>query len=314
MKTGTTLPNQSLLDIILTEYGSMEAGMKVAAENDMEIGSVPLTESVVLLPEVAEDNVDLPTIEYLRRERIVLGTAYSAGLGYHIALRPRIFAVPNEVGDPHVMGYYRFEMQAAVDFSHINPIEADFPGGNRLYYQTEERYIMGLPPENAIPEFVTPMSAIVVPYKLPWTVGFGYMMTWSDLSAAHVTTTYRDIAGNVAYVAPVTIFDNTTNTVVERLLGDLTLELLSSAPSTVTIRLTRSHPTIGLANFSSYSMDWLDAAATGSPDPEDPGNPDKTVLTLNVGVHKVGLKTIYMNPAAGVIYPASAFTMIIIVE
>lgn len=157
MKKGIVQPNQSLLDVVITEYGTVEAAVSVAMVNGIEIGIVPLTGTSVNLPEVSDEDVGIQTIEYLRREKILLGTAYTSGLSYWIVLRPVIYAVPNETGDPHVMGYYRFEMQGSAGFLNINPIDVDFPGNNRINYQTEERYILGLAPESALPESVTAM-------------------------------------------------------------------------------------------------------------------------------------------------------------
>ncbi len=56
-KTIRTQPNQSLLDMILTEYGTLEAGMQVAAANNIDLSNLPMPGSLCDMPEVAGGKV-----------------------------------------------------------------------------------------------------------------------------------------------------------------------------------------------------------------------------------------------------------------
>lgn len=311
MKTVRTQPNQSLLDIILTEYGSLEAGMQVAAANDTDISSIPMTGSVHNLPVVQSGSIDFEGTGYLRQNSVVIGTLALPVLEYMIVLRPVLAIVPNVVGDPHIIGYYSYDFTEAPGFIHTNPLASSYLSDNRVFYETEERHLTGLPPESSLPLSVTAMPAISIPYRLLWTVGLGYMMVWSDLTSPIVTGTYEDVEGNKAFYAPLTILDNATHTVIEHLIGDLSVELVSATASLATFRLIRSHVPIVLANFREHTIDWLEAAAAGVPDPLDPTNPDTTIITLGAGVHTIGIKTTYYFPGGTPAYPASAFTLAI---
>ncbi|MCF8448958.1 MAG: hypothetical protein K9G49_03710 [Taibaiella sp.] len=311
MKTVRTQPNQSLLDIILTEYGSLEAGMQVAAANNIDISSIPMTGSVHNLPIVQSGSIDFEGTGYLRQNSVVIGTLALPLLEYMIVLKPVLAIVPNVVGDPHIIGYYSYDFTESPGFIHINPLASAYPSDNRVYYETEERYLTGHPPESSLPLSVTAMSAASIPYKLTWTVGLGYMMVWSDITFPVVTGTFEDVEGNKAYYAPLTILDNTTQDVIEHLMGDLSVALVSATASLATFRLTRSHIPILLANFREHTMEWLEAATTGTPDPLDPLNTNKTIITVGAGVHTVGIKTTYLFPGGTPSYPASAFTMVL---
>ncbi len=306
-------PNQSLLDIILTEYGSLEAGMKVAAANNTNISSVPEVGGHLIMPEVKQEITDFANVAYLRQNDVVIGTLSLPGLGYEIVLKPGLEVVPNTSGNPHTIGYYSFDVIGSADFVHLFPLSGAYLSDNQLQYESEERYIFGEDAETAAQLSVTPMSALSIPYILPWSVGFGYMIVWSDLTQPIVTTTFKDSEGNEAYAAPMTVLDNISQVVIEQFMGDIDVEIVAATNSSIILRLTRSHPPVSLTNFRNVSMEWLGEAVSSDPDPSDPENPDKCVVSLGAGTHTIGLKTRYViegssSPAA---YPASAFTMVI---
>jgi hypothetical protein len=304
-------PNQSLLDMILTEYGSLEAGMDVAFANDADISNLPLAGSSWTMPTVGSESVDLQGVEYARRDSIIFGTSARENLGFSVVLQPMMHVVPNVTGAPHALGYYSFDLSGEPGFVHAYPLEDMYLANNLLHYESEERYIFVEPDETSLPLAVTPMTDITIPYKLIWTVGFGYMIVWSDLAQPVVTATFRDIEGNQAYSAPVTVLDNLTMNVVGHLIGTISVDVVSATPSVLTLRLTRSHPPISLTNFSTHTMNWLEGALIGLPDPLDPGNPDKTIISLGPGVHTIGLQTDYFYPGGSTQYPSSAFTMVL---
>jgi len=314
IKKNRTLPNQSLLDMILTEYGTLETGMAVAAANNVDISNIPLMGGLKEMPVVPEESIDLDSTFYLRKNNISIGTLALPSLEYSIVLKPRLHIVPNAAGDPHVLGYYSFDLIEAAGFIHTNPLENTYLSDNKIHYETEERYLTGEPDETSLPVAITPMPLISIPYRPVWSAGYGYMLVWSDIEAPVVTATYRDIEGNEAYSAPLVALDNITMGVVELFMGDIAVEFVSATSASISLRLTRSHPPIFLANFAHHTMEWLEQATMGTPDPLDPLNANKTIITLGAGAHIVGLKTTYYFPSGTPAYPSSAFTMVIQVQ
>ncbi len=312
-KVVTVAPNQSLLDMILSEYGSLEAGMKVALANNVDISDIPATGNSRNMPLVPQELQDMEGMKYLRENGIVIGTLALPPLTYELLLKPSMYTMENAVGAPHTVGYYSFDVKEAAGFIHLNPLADTYPGDNRLYYQTEERHILGYAPESDLPAAITPMTDISIPYILPWTVGLGYMVVWSDLATPVVTPTYEDIEGNKAYAAPVTVLDNSSQDIVAQFIGDMNMELVSASASSVTVRLTRFHAPIAMTNFHDHTLEWLEEALLGSADPLDPSNPDKRILTLTAGTHTVGVKANYFFPLTipPHPYPSSALTMVI---
>lgn len=309
------LPNQSLADMIIAEYGSLEAGMAVAAQNGIDISHVPVPGDYITMPDVGTEKMDLGNAEYIRRNDVTIGTLSQPELSFSIVLKPVMVVQPTESGDPHALGYYAFALQSTADFVNANPLVNDYLSENPLNYETEERYIAGHLPEHSGPSAISPMPATSIPYHLPWTVGLGYMLVWSELSNPVVTPTFRDNQGNEAYCAPLTLLDNVDMAVViDRLIGDISIDVVATSQWTITLRLTRSHTPIVLADFADHTMQWLGVAATGSPDPDDPGNPDKTMLYLTAGTYTLGLKTNYFFPGGVPVFPSSAFTMVISVN
>ena len=65
-------PNQSFLDVILQGCGALEAGMLVAAENDISISILPDVDSPVLI--IQHDQDDKTVLKYLAQSGIVIGT------------------------------------------------------------------------------------------------------------------------------------------------------------------------------------------------------------------------------------------------
>jgi len=306
-------PNQSLLDIVATEYGTLEAAMIVCTANNVGISHLPATGDVFILPEVVDEKIRQNNVQYLRRNKIVIGTMASHILDYEMVLKPAMKIVTNVTGDPHVLGFYSFDFVGLSDFVNVYPLTDAYLSENRLYYSSEERHLMGLTPEYAPPSAIYPMSEMSIPYVLPWTVGFGYMLVWSELSTLPVSCTFKDIEGNMAYAAPLTLLDNTSHTVMEDFIGDVVVEKISATIDGVTLRLTRYHAEIESVNMQDYSMEWLGVAVAGIPDPEDPLNEDIRLVTLASGVHTMGVKTTYYFPYTTPPhpYPSSARTMVI---
>lgn len=305
--------NQSLLDIVLTTYGTLEAAMETAFKNGIPLSYVPEPGSEYLLPEVDAKETDQSNVSYLDERGIVLGTLHQPVLGCEVVLMPRMHVVPNIAANPHTIGYYSFDLVEDAGFVNAYELVDNYLSDNELCYETEERWLGGSPFETAVELTATPMSAKSIPCKLPWSVGLGYLLVWSDPGRSVVTATFRDVEGNEAYSAPLTILDNLSQDIQEHLIGEIALEILSATPASVRLRLTRSHPPIGLLNFRDYEMEWLGVASDGEPDTDDPENSDKTIILLGAGVHTLGLKTTYYYPLSTPPspYPSSAFTMTI---
>ena len=73
-KTITARPNQSMLDIVLMEYGTLQAAMEVMAENDTSISAVPDAGSEWIMPVVDDAALDKQAAGYLKQNKIEIGT------------------------------------------------------------------------------------------------------------------------------------------------------------------------------------------------------------------------------------------------
>lgn len=105
----------------------------------------------------------------------------------------------------------------------------------------------------------------------------------------------------------------------EYLLTDLAVDFVSSDGYTATLRLTRSHATTLHMNiyppYGHMNMVWLNDALGGSPDPADPLNIDKTIVTLGPGTYTLGVGTSYVNDVIHYTYTSqSASTMVITIS
>jgi hypothetical protein len=313
MGTIKVMPNQSMLDVILQGCGSLEAGMQFCNDNGIAISDYPDVGTIYKVSNESQATGDQGVLQYFAQNGLVIGTLGAVPvLGFSIVLKPVMHVLPGDPNPPSVSGYYTYNFQADTGFINVNAIAAgDYPSvNNPVLYETEDRVIAGYAPETTDEDAVSMlMSARQLQYKIPWVMWRGFMMIWSDLSVAEKTATFVDVTGNQAYVSPLIVLDSTTQNVEEYLIADLLVELVSAAHNTVTLRLTRSHGPVAHVDFETHVMSWLHDATGGTPDPLDPANPDKIILTLPEGSYTFGVGTVYWNVTHE--YPASAFSMVV---
>ncbi len=306
------LPNQSMLDIVLQSCGTLDAAMQMMMTNEMSISDYPLVGNTLLT-----DNDKIPiakdkdVLHYLSQNGIVIGTlGANIALGFRVLLKPVMQAVPVTATLPSITGDYEFDFSAAPGFVNFYTIpHALYPDNNNiLWYSNKVRYLAhDAPYANLCTGSY--MNDRLLHYYLLWEASHGFTLAWIDLGAINKTATFIDEMGNQAYSAPLIVFDSDTQSVVDYLLADLSIELVSATTGFATLRLTRSHTPATLTDFSDHTMIWLNDAAGGTPDPLDPSNPDKTILVLPAGRYTFGVGTTYTD--GPITYPPSAFTEVI---
>jgi hypothetical protein len=286
--------------------------MAFALENNISLSELPPAGTTFRLPDIASTSKDNDTIRYFKQNGIVSGTrGVMPPLTCTTILKPVMTAVPIATEPPHTLGYYSYNLVATSSFTNTFELQADYPSDNSVIFQTEDLYVTGHPSHTTAQFVVSPMASKSVTYRVNWGEGFGYMMVWSDMAVPITTATFRDMAGNQALVAPVLVFDNLSQDLIMYLIADIMVETVMATSDVVTIRLTRSHSSILLADFAHHSMNWInDTGATLEPDPLDPTNPDKALVSLALGIYTVGVQTDYELPGIAT-YPPSTFTMVI---
>jgi hypothetical protein len=312
-RTAIAKPNQSLLDIIVTEYGTLEAGMLMAWETGLSISTFPSPGSEIEIPTLPANGIltDDTARSYLKQNSIVIGTkGIAEPLTMTVVLKPRMQVVPNIAAPPHVIGYYSYDFEAAADFINSYELVDSYLSTNDVHYETEELYVTGVPYQTGTQLYVAPMTAKSIPYQLAWTVGFGYMMVWSPPAAPISTATFKDVEGNIAIVSPLIILNNVSQDLILYLIADIDVEVISSTSSDITLRLVRHHAPSYVPDFNNFTMSWLEAALDAIPDPADPSNDDVRILTVFPGNYTIGVETSYQH-AFGYVFPSSTFTMVI---
>lgn len=226
-------------------------------------------------------------------------------------LRPMMRVIPNSVTPLIISGHYSYDFLAS-GFKHIFDLKDNYDGDNKVTFETIGRYIAGNPDQNYIPS-VSAMPDLSIPYEIAWVDHRDEMMVWSDIEEDPQTATFEDVEGNKAICAPVIIMNATANAVLDYMLASIRIDVVSATPETITLRLTKIHAAPYLAVFDTIIMDWLNDANVGSPDPADPTNVDKTIITLGIGTYTFGVKTnyTYTLPVPDVVFPPSVFTMVI---
>ncbi len=66
------LPNQTMLDVVLTKYGTMECGMAFLQANNCSIADTVVVGTVYNAPVLADS--DAEALAYLRQKGVVIGT------------------------------------------------------------------------------------------------------------------------------------------------------------------------------------------------------------------------------------------------
>ncbi len=313
MSTIKALPNQSMLDIINQGCGSLEAGIQFCLDNGIAISDYPEVGTIYNISNKAINKGDAGILQYLAQNGIVLGTlGVVPVLGFTVVLKPVMEVVPSDPHPPSVSGFYSYNFQAdTAAFINLNAIAGgDYPTSNIVIYETEDGILAGDAPDTVAENASSlVMSSRLIPYKIPWAPYRGFMMIWSDLGVTAKTATFIDAKGNQAYVSPMIVLDSATQNVEEYLVADLVVELVSAGYNTIQLRLTRFHPPVAHADYVNHVMSWLHDAAGGTADPLDPGNADKTIVTLHRGTYTFGVGTVYWN--GSMVYPASAFSMVV---
>jgi hypothetical protein len=330
-QTITVKPNQSIEDVILMACGSVEGGMAFCALNNISISDIPGVGRLYLVPAFEEnadgllaDNsneVDPGVLQYLGQNEIIIGTLGTLpppppALGFSIILKPVMAASYTSLSDPTTLGYYPVAYDGTGAFIAVNGLAAAYPGSQSLNKQDTVSMHGG-----AIPTLVSetghlPMTSKRLIYHVPWPGPLGDIWVWPPAVTGPTTITFEDTAGNEAYISPVVVLYDHTAGIEEYLIANMTIDFVSSDGYTATLRLTRSHaPTAHINILPPYGhmvMAWLEDALGGTPDPSDPSNADKTIISLAPGTHRLGVGTSYVNDVIHYTYAAtSAFTMVI---
>lgn len=197
-------------------------------------------------------------------------------------------------------------------FVNLYPLLPTYLTTNTVQWQSANDYLGGVVETiTTQTSLSTGMSGGVVDYIAPTLPEPGEIRVyWNDLEAPILTITFKDINGNQAEICPV-IFVNDTYTSGEYLLGALTIALVEQEETYVKLRVTKSHAAITTTNVALGGMFWLHDALGGTPDPLDPTNENKTILTLATGNYKMGVLTTYTTTGGALDWPKSRFTMVI---
>ena len=285
----------------------MEGAMQFCWDNGVAISDVPVVGTVYQVSDAAialAGAAGLSVLQQVANDGIVFGTLgpLPAPPTMRVVLMPVLKAVPAAVPIPATTGNYQFSVQGDVGFVDVYGLVSGVGGypsePNTVNYITAD--LLGGSSASVNELATTDMTAKHIDYHIPWTAGHSYMIVFSLFSPLFSLVTFEDTEGNKAHCFPIIILNSTTQAVKEFLIPALLVELVSSAPGSVTVRLTRSHYTPTLAGLSVFNMIWTDEAITGGagisgmgPDPGDPTNADKMVCTLLPGVYTFGVGANY---------------------
>ena len=336
-KTITVKPNQSMLDIILMSTGSLEAAIQFCKEQNVSLTDIPIVGTEYKVNRKNDNwNTDEGVTKYLDQNGIIIGTLGDMPptpplpawpLNMAVAMKPTMNIVSLTSTLPSVLGYYYFELQEKTTgsggytgFINRYPLVANYspgyPNNNHVFYEPESSLISGSP-ASSLPEYLSqPMTDKKIRYGLPWTSGTGKIFVWGANVSGVETATFEDINGNTARWSPVIVLKANDQVIDDCLIADIKVDLISSTSTEAILRIARKHdPATGHSFYTPYgaiNMSWTGAAAGGVPDPSDPGNTNKTVITVPAGIYKIGVSTTYVNNLiGGFTYPNSVAELVL---
>jgi hypothetical protein len=245
-------------------------------------------------------------------------TTTAAPLAMSVILKPMMKMTMVGSFDPSLTGGYDFKWEGDTGFINTYALLSSYTSPNRFLFMPRQTWVTSGHISGvtiATESSASAMTAKSIPFSGTVTsVSGGIMLVWQqedDIYHAGIATVWEDVHGNAATQCPFFILAANTNTVLGYKQCNITATQVSATSSTVTIRLTRT-PDIGSPTFSpalTPTMSWLNTATLGSPDPLDPTNPNKTIITVGAGVYSVGVLAKYFDGA--IEYPESIQTMVL---
>jgi hypothetical protein len=320
-KTITAQQNQSIPDIVHMAYGTLEALMPFCRANNISPTDIPVAGTVFVAPDVV-DNMVVPVnagvLKYIQRNKITIGTA-AVGVeppppppgevsGMRVLLYPFVDSETGTAAD----GTLHIENIPTTIFENYHPLDSDWPisaeGYNVLKTQWVASFLSGggMPgTPDSTDSFPATMSDINVYWEgMDVPSGSFVLMAWSALGTMPSTLTYRDVMGNEARVSPLLFIHSIPMpALMARVLPKIEVDLVGIIGDMATVRFKRYEtPIPTMPAFSQAGIEWVTDVGY-SPDPSDPTNDDKIIITVPVGVYRVGVIQSIKATASSILMP-----------
>lgn len=189
-------------------------------------------------------------------------------------------------------------------FINFYALQTTWLNGNLLGSRNDSAIHSGLPVAGTPP---------VIPFTnmLSKTINYNFNLSgitdyfWNPnqiiLPTPNGTIMFADVVGNLAWVSPV-IVGRPANAFMEYYAPSIQCDFVSTDGYTCTMRLTRQHnggAIIDTVTTGALTMQWINDAAYGYPDPANPGNSNIVLVTKPVGKYNFGVHCIYTDITGG---------------
>ncbi|GAA4465255.1 hypothetical protein GCM10023093_17090 [Nemorincola caseinilytica] len=302
----TVQPNQSILDVVLNEYGSLEAAMTFCTANGISLSTIPVAGTTYQVPASIEGNAI--SLAYLRSRDITIGTAdvnveIPGPLIASIVLRPYEMSI--NLNGYH-LGEFGLRWVSHVAFYNRYPLLEDWVVPPKLILTSIEQW--DIPPSGlAGAEAELLLSAGQMFEKIlefpPTTesVGAGVHFWYSDPSSfwENAVARFEDVEGNSAVCAPVVVYYSPTATLYT-IIGQLQLHIGTQIGESYIQPITILHPPDNpvfnvLYHKIIYQTSSGEEVSTGAL-----ATGDTVELHLTAGIYHIILATTYTRPFEGV--------------